>query len=82
MNEIAGFQRVLESSSLQPEDSELVAQILNKVLRNHNYKDTPQEKLTEYSVKIIKAFKWLGFFSPNTKVGSLKRKVVLILILG
>jgi len=64
----SGFQRVLESSSLQPEDSELVAQILNKVLRNHNYKDTPQEQLTEYSVKIIKAFKWLGFFSTNTKV--------------
>jgi len=64
----SGFKRVLESSSLQPEDSDLVAQILNKVLRNHNYKDTPQEQLTEYSVKIIKAFKWLGFFSTNTKV--------------
>ena len=67
-SKLGGFERVLESSSLQPQDGELVAQILNKVLRNHNYNDTPKEQLTEYSVKIIKAFKWLGFFSTNTKV--------------
>jgi len=45
------------------------------VLRNHNYNDTSKEQLTEYGVKIIKAFKWLGFFSTSTKVEEQKSTI-------
>lgn len=65
---IAAFKKVLDSCSLGQEDAEIIAQTLNKALRNHNYANLSPEQLAEYSVKIIKAMKWLGLFSASTKV--------------